>query len=266
LLASPSNGLTHIGQSTHVVCLDGVRVLTDPWFCDPAYGSLTHEVAAPLSELGPLDAIVITHDHPDHADPVALDRYDDKSRPVIVGVKTLQDKLLALGYRDVRRLSLWETTTVKDLRISAVPALHDVPEVGFVLRSSNHRVYFAGDTAFDARQLAEIRDRHRPSVAILPVDGTAFRFREASSMTPEDAANAALLLGCSVAIASHADARFDDFVAEHVLTRHVPHAARRFCSLLTGEGIAALAPTAGQTLTWSTDPHPSSPPPKEAAL
>ena len=41
--AASAASVVHVGHSTHLVCVDGLRFLTDPWFDDPAFGALAHE-------------------------------------------------------------------------------------------------------------------------------------------------------------------------------------------------------------------------------
>lgn len=53
--------VTHFGHSCVLVEHDGTRVLFDPGNLSSGFGELTD-----------LDAVLITHQHPDHADPVAL--------------------------------------------------------------------------------------------------------------------------------------------------------------------------------------------------
>src|SRR5690349_6359065 len=47
----PGGGWLHIGQSTLLLGHGGMRVLTDPWFYDPAFGTLQHPHAVPHPEL-----------------------------------------------------------------------------------------------------------------------------------------------------------------------------------------------------------------------
>ena len=64
--------LTHIGGPTVLVELAGLRLLTDPTF-DPAgrsyrfgWGTGSRKLAGPAlaaGDLGPIDAVLLTHDH-----------------------------------------------------------------------------------------------------------------------------------------------------------------------------------------------------------
>jgi L-ascorbate metabolism protein UlaG (beta-lactamase superfamily) len=199
-------------------------LLTDPWFHDPAFGALAHEhgPAGELAALEPLDAILVSHDHPDHVDLVALDRVTNKREIVVViDSSALAARLRALGFSNVHVMTPWDDLELRGTRLHAVPALHDIHEVGFVVVADERRVYFAGDTATHP-DLPAIAERLRPTYAILPVDGTRYRGGSSVVMDPTDAAAAAKLLGVRGAMPSHAEARFTDPLAEHVLVTHVP--------------------------------------------
>ncbi len=84
-LAAGGDAIVHVGHSTHLLSLGGVRVLADPWFHDPAHGGMRHTrgPAVRAEDAGPLDLIAITHEHPDHLDPRALDRLDKRALCVL---------------------------------------------------------------------------------------------------------------------------------------------------------------------------------------
>ncbi len=229
--ALAAGALVHVGHSTHLLSVAGVRLLTDPWFDDPAFGALSHTVGPAVrpEALGPLGAILVTHDHADHADMNAIDRMD-KRAVAIVATAGLAAKHRARGYADVRVLAPWESTTVGAAKVTAVPGLHDIYEIGFVVEGAGQRVYFAGDSRlFDG--VREIAERLRPDVAILPVDGTRIRGQPLHVMRPEDAVEAAKILGSSLLFPSHAEAYFSDPLAGHVLATNVQGANERFAAL-----------------------------------
>jgi L-ascorbate metabolism protein UlaG (beta-lactamase superfamily) len=235
-LAAGRPGVVHVGHSTHVVCLDGQRFLTDPWFYDPAFGALRHAVtpACAVEELEACTAMLVSHEHPDHADLAALDRFPSKSRPLLVGTAALERKLRGLGYVNAHVMAPWERFEVGGVAVHAVPGLHDGPELGFVLVGREGRVYFAGDTAYHP-DLPAIAERYRPGVAILPVDGLRLRGTDAGTMGATDAVRAAKVLGVSAVMASHGESSFTDPLAEHVLTASVPGGAERFRAAMAAE-------------------------------
>jgi L-ascorbate metabolism protein UlaG (beta-lactamase superfamily) len=242
-------GVIHIGHSTHVVCMQGLRILTDPWFYDPAFGSVAHAPAPAVTPdaLGKLDAIVVSHDHPDHADLRALDQLPDKKLAVLVATEALASRVRQRGFSELHVLAPWQTFRLGTVEVHAVPALHDVYEIGFVIRSASESIYFAGDTRL-MDELPEIRERHHPALAILPVDGTRVRTGALWVMTPEDAVFAAGLLGVSAVLPSHAEARITDPLVERVLTRSIPGAARKCAELarVNLPGVRCSVPSAGE--------------------
>lgn len=216
LLRSESlpRALVHVGHSTHLIVFHGLRILTDPWFFDPAFGALAHALPPAVlpEEIGRLDVLLITHDHADHADRKAIDRLDKRAL-ALVATNELAAKVRALGFGDVAVLAPWQERIVKGVPITAVPGLHDIYEIGFVIGGADEdSVYFAGDSRLHP-DLHAIRERFRPKTAILSVDGTQIKGDPLWVMTPKDAAEASAILGSRIVIPSHADAVFCDPIA-----------------------------------------------------
>jgi L-ascorbate metabolism protein UlaG (beta-lactamase superfamily) len=243
----------HLAHSTHVLRVDDVQVLTDPWFNDPAFGSLVHPWGLPceVEALADCAMIAITHAHPDHFDRQALDRWPSKRNvQVVVGDAALVTPLQRLGFAQVFKLDDWEQHRLGDLRVHAVPALHDVPQQGFVLEGSTQCIYFAGDTgAHDSvRSLAE---RYRPTLALLPIDGGRLRGSAVHTLTPSEAVTVAEQLGIHVVCPTHADAVFSDWLAQYVLAEQVQGALAAFQHELAARAPAVelRLPSAGSWMT-----------------
>lgn len=233
--ANAQAGMIHVGHSTHLITLGAARFLTDPWFYDPAFGALSHakNPAVAPEAIGPLAGLLITHDHADHADLRAIDRLD-KSALAVVATGELASRLRGLGFRETHVLEPWESLRVGAVTIDAVPAVHDIYEIGFVLREGAASIYFAGDTAlFDG--MADIRERLRPTMAILPVDGTHLVGGQRRVMNPEDAVRAARILGVERVVPSHAEAYFSDPLVKYArLASTVEGAAASFAHAIEG--------------------------------
>jgi L-ascorbate metabolism protein UlaG (beta-lactamase superfamily) len=122
--------------------------------------------------------------------------------------------------------------------VHAVPAVHDVPEIGFVVDDGSARIYFAGDTRL-IDEFRAIREQHQPRLALLPVDGTRIRTGGNWVMSPDEAVTAAEMLGVSQVIPSHFEVRFFDPLVKHVLTTTVSEPARRLRELV-GEKLPAV--------------------------
>ena len=241
-------GVVHIGHSTHILGLRGARLLTDPWFYDPAFGGLVHAPAVAPEDIGRVDAILVSHDHPDHADVVAMDRLD-KRATVLAATSELAARIRSRGFSTVTVLTEGESVAIAGARITAVPARHDVREVGYVVEAAGRALYFAGDTRyFD--ELAAIGERFALDLAILPVDGTRVRGAGVHVMSPEDAVRAARLLRARMVMPSHADAVFGDPVT-HLLATTTAGAASAFAAAMARDlpAVPCAVPAKGALVT-----------------
>ena len=240
--------VVHVGHSTHLLSVGGLRLLTDPWFYDPAFGALVHEMppAVLARELGRLDVILITHDHADHADVRALDEMD-KRAAVIVATDELAARVRNLGYREVLVLAPWESHRIGEVTITAVPGLHDIYEIGYVVQGGGTSMYFAGDSRLHPA-LPAIAERFAPDVAILSCDGTRLAGGALHVMTPEDAVTAARTLRSKLVLPSHAEAVFSDPLAAHVLASTVARARFLFAEEMASAlpGVRCVVPAAGE--------------------
>ncbi len=260
-VTSSRDGVVHIGHSTHLLCLDRRRFLTDPWFYDPAFGSLSHGMGPAVrpENVGAIDAVLITHEHPDHADFRAIDRLDKRAL-VVAATKHLARLARQCGFSAVLVLRPWEHVQVGTVEVHAVPALHDSYEIGFVLVGAEQRIYFAGDSRLHP-DLPGIAERFQPDWAILPVDGTRIRWEEPAVMTPADAIIAAKQLGVRGVIPSHAEAVFSDSLAEHLLTENIASSAEKFAALAARQlpKVVCHVPLPGDAVlltgTMSEGPH-----------
>lgn len=208
--------LTHVGHSCHLIEIAGQRWLTDPWFFDPAFGSLRHTAALDVSAVGPLDGIFISHRHADHFDPSAL-RALGKEATLWTADPMLIGPLTELGFARVSLSQPWLTLESRRLQIGFAPAVHDVPQHSLYLAGEGARLLFCADTGFHDHW-GEIRRRFRPSTALLPCDGTTLRWEPRLIMNAGEAARAAIELGCRQLFQTHADARYSDLVARHLLS------------------------------------------------
>lgn len=227
-IAAGEEGVLHIGHSTHVIALGGLQLLTDPWFYDPAFGALSHAIVPAVrpAALGKLDAILVTHDHADHADLRALAEMD-KGAAVLVNTEALAKKVRGVGFANVVVLAVGERKAFGEVTVAAVEAVHDVEEIGYVVTHREKSVYFAGDTAMNPA-IPRIAQTFRPLLSILPCDGTRLTGQAQLVMTPADAVEASKLLGSRLVMPSHAEAYFSDPIAEHILASAPPKPRETF--------------------------------------
>jgi L-ascorbate metabolism protein UlaG (beta-lactamase superfamily) len=110
-----------------------------------------------LDGLPKADVVFITHAHPDHFDPTALDKIR-KPSTIIVAPPSVAEKL-PLGYNGTIVMKNGDTQTVGDVGVEAVPMynLKRGPSAGklfhekgwgdgFVLTLGDERIYLSGDT------------------------------------------------------------------------------------------------------------------------
>ncbi|GAA1603628.1 MULTISPECIES: MBL fold metallo-hydrolase [Streptomyces] len=167
-LARPPAGglrLTWMGHSGVLAEIDGRRVLFDPVWgerCSPfpfAGPRRLHPVPAPLAALGPVDAVVISHDHYDHLDLPTVKQ--------LAGTGTVFAVPLGVGAHlehwgvpadRVRELDWNETTEIAGLSFTATPARHFCGRglrnqqhtlwASWVVAGAEHRIFHSGDTGY----------------------------------------------------------------------------------------------------------------------
>jgi N-acyl-phosphatidylethanolamine-hydrolysing phospholipase D len=210
--------VTWIGHATFLVRMDGVTFLTDPIFSTRASPvafagpGRRQPPGVPLDRLPPVDFVLVSHDHYDHADVPSLAALAARGAPFIVPLG-LGDVVREAGGTAVE-LDWWESAPVADVTVHCVPAQHFSGRsltdegrrlwAGFVVRGPTRTFFHAGDTGYHAG-FGEVRARlGAPDVAALPIgayDPPAIM--QAVHMNPEEAVRAAGDLGARVALAMH---------------------------------------------------------------
>ena len=196
--------LRWFGHATVRLELSDLRFLFDPLLAE-GIGPVRRRGRSPDLDVGPVDAILVSHAHQDHLHLASL-RQLDRSAAMVVprGAGRL---VRGLGFADVRELDAGQATTVGDVRIRAVPAAHDgrrmpfgpiAPALGYVLDGED-RVYFAGDTDLFPGMADIAADL---DLAILPIGGWGPTLRS-GHLDPTTAAAALRLLRPRAAVAVH---------------------------------------------------------------
>jgi L-ascorbate metabolism protein UlaG (beta-lactamase superfamily) len=216
--------LTHIGGPTTLVEFEGWRILTDPTFDEPGrtyafgWGTSSRKLAAPAiaaSDIGPLDAVLLTHEH--HAD-----NLDDAGRALLPGagaVVTTASGARRLG-PNARGMHEWDVTRLDapgkpTITVTATPCRHgprgshaivgDV--VGFALAWEGQQhgaLWISGDTVlYDG--VRRVAARVDVGTALLHLGRVRFRLTGplTYTMTAEDAVELCELLRAHTVVPVH---------------------------------------------------------------
>ena len=212
---------TFVNQSSVLIQMDGINILTDPFWSDRAGPNSwlgAKRIRAPgvsLQDLPHIDLILISHDHYDHLDLPTLDTIIAESNPTIhvgLGVAT---RLSESVQAKVIELNWWDDYSYSDdLKITFVPARHssgrrllDKDKTlwgGYVLEGSPGRVLFFGDTAFGGF-LENIRNKFEGfRLAILPIGSyEPYWFMGREHMNPEAAVRVHKMLNVHTSMGTH---------------------------------------------------------------
>ncbi|WP_405997390.1 MBL fold metallo-hydrolase [Streptomyces sp. NBC_00829] len=167
LAKPPATGLrlTWMGHSSVLAEIDGRRVLFDPVWgsrCSPfsfVGPKRLHPVPVPLASLGPVDVVVISHDHYDHLDLPTIRALasTDTVFAVPLGVGAHLERW-GVSRDRVSELDWNESTEAAGLKLTATPARHFCGRglrnqqhtlwASWAVVGTEHRIYHSGDTGY----------------------------------------------------------------------------------------------------------------------
>lgn len=208
LLAAPDNSLWRLGHSTILLKLDGKFLLTDPVFNSRAspnqiFGPKRfHPSPINLSDLPPIEAVILSHDHYDHLEKAAVTALAPKVQRFITPLG-VGDRLVEWGVPSakIHQLDWWQETEIGRIVFVATPAKHfSGRAVGdrnrtlwasWVLIGPKAKVFFSGDSGyFDA--FKKIGERFGPFDITLIEAGAYDKEWPGVHMTPEESVHAHL--------------------------------------------------------------------------
>jgi L-ascorbate metabolism protein UlaG (beta-lactamase superfamily) len=185
--------VTHIGGPTALIEVGGWRLLTDPTFDPPGgsyrfgWGTGSRKLTGPAiaaSDLGPIDAVLLSHDHHD-------DNLDAAGRALLpsAGITVTTGAGARRLGGDARGLEPWATTRLEapgrpSIEVTATPCRHGPPlshpivgdVIGFALRwdgQEHGALWISGDTVlYDG--VRQVAGRVDVGTALLHLGGVRF--------------------------------------------------------------------------------------------
>ncbi|MBK7857861.1 MAG: MBL fold metallo-hydrolase [Archangiaceae bacterium] len=186
-LRPPAPGVLFVGHHTIAFSTSTTRVLVDPYFRPSQAIDLPGYQPVHARDLGRIDAVVITHSHGDHFHLGSLLTLP-RDTPVFVPAVDRESlfstdcaaRLRQLGFTRVEALQWWQSRTVGDVTVSALPFYGEQPtdapgpqaglfNVGntWLLRSARLSAAFFADAGDDFRgSMREVCRRVRRSGAV----------------------------------------------------------------------------------------------------
>lgn len=139
---------TLIGQATVCINLDGIMVMTDPW-----WGSFELLRAVPLTvdpeSIMPIHYMLVSHNHVDHWCKRAIDVAVKRNIPII-GSTSAVKRAVKHKATKVKAMTPGQSVECEGFTVIAVPAFHPMAKdaVGFIIKKDSMVLYFSGDTLY----------------------------------------------------------------------------------------------------------------------
>ena len=211
-------GVTFIGHSSFLIQIAGRNVVVDPNFARWLFVlKRQRRPGIRLSDLPPIDYVLVSHAHFDHLHRPSLraiarlTRWRCGRAPQIIVPRNVGDIVARLGFSRVHEVEWWQEFREGRLSVTHTPAQHWGARMlrdfhrgfgGYVVRSQQHSIYHAGDTAY-FEGFREIGRRLRPELALLPIGAYHPEHFRNVHTSPEDALQGFLDLGSRAMIPMH---------------------------------------------------------------
>lgn len=162
--------------AAHLLLDSGATLLLDPWLEDPAYFHTWWHfppLALRIPDLGRIDGVYLSHDHPDHCDPKTLARLDRRTEILIPAFASDSlDRILSeLGFTNIRRMEFrkpfqWNGATLECFRT-------DLPwdDSALLVTDGGVTLFDMNDCKLFEKSLDEIGDHYNIDLALIPFSG-----------------------------------------------------------------------------------------------
>jgi len=212
------NTITWIGQSTLLIKVDGVTILTDPFFSKRASplivgpGRYVDPGISP-ENLPPIDIILVSHDHYDHLDSNFIESLPNKDEIQVFAPLKLESFFSERGLSNIHEMDWYQSSTFKGIQFTALPTVHfsgrglgDKNETlwcSWAISGRFGKYYFVGDSAYSRTLFKDIGEKFASFDLAMVTIGTYGnrKYGVNNHTTPEEAVaigqevNAKALLG-----------------------------------------------------------------------
>lgn len=169
--------ITYLGHACILVRSGATSLLMDPWLEDPAYCNAWYHyppLALRLANLGPVDYVWCSHDHPDHFDRPTLRQLPRDQRCLVARFTSgeLERKWRAEGFHNLQVLPFGEEVRLGP-DLSVVLHRSDLvwEDSAIVVRGGGTTVFNMNDCKLGDDLLRRVGERHRPDLVFVPFSG-----------------------------------------------------------------------------------------------
>ncbi|KAI8077963.1 beta-lactamase superfamily domain-containing protein [Gilbertella persicaria] len=212
---SDSVTFTWFGQSTCLMTIDGLTILSDPVFSKCSVNDYfgpkrLRPIPCQLEEfIDTIDIVIVSHDHFDHLDEAAVQKLGNSVVWYIpLGLKGW---FVKRGISNVIEMDWWQELQHQqrpDIQIACVPAMHwsgsrtpfeknNTLWCSYVIKGKNDKIFFCGDTGYAPELFKAIGDLYAPfTLAAIPIGSfLPTQLMQHLHMGPEDAVKVHFDLG-----------------------------------------------------------------------
>ena len=213
VLEAPQNGrvrITWIGHASFFLQFAGYSVIVDPNWAN-WHGPVKRQrrPGLRLSDVPEVDLVLVTHAHFDHLHKPSL-RILQAREGIVVPLGSAK-LVKRLGFPAIHEMTAWDELRFDLLEVIHTPShhwgarfLHDTHRDygGYIVRAGGKSVFHCGDSAYFAG-FAEIGQRYKIDVALMPIGAYETPSGRDVHMNPEEAVRAFVDLGAKVLVPMH---------------------------------------------------------------
>lgn len=201
-----ANHVVRLGHSSHLLKLRGRYWLIDPVFSQRvspvqwAGPKRFHPTPLPLTELPPIEGLILSHDHYDHLDVATIEYLGQKVKRYFVPLG-IGKRLRGMGVEAERieEYDWWQKGKFGDVELTAAPAQHfsgrtlwdrnSTLWASWVIQSGPDRIFYSGDSGYFPG-FKDIGERLGPFDLALMENGAYDSYWPAVHMSPEETVKA----------------------------------------------------------------------------